>query len=356
MFKARDGYVLVGSDFSQQEPRLLSNYAQDEDLITNYKNNKDLYALIGSKVYHNNYEDNLEFNPITGQRSEDGAKRRSICKQLLLAITYGMSPESLANKIHATVEEAQGIIDGFYNGFPKVKQWSDKTIKNAKITGYVEDWHGRRRRLPVLQLPEYEVTLKDGDKNSFNPFLWCENKILDETVINKYLNKLNKVKDKKDIQKVRDEANKEGLSITSNEYEIARNSRQCVNARIQGGAATMTKVAMIKLYHDQRLKELGFKLLIGVHDELIGECPKENADEVAERLTYIMKTCIADRCIVPFKCDAEISERWYGGVYQSTLQDEMNKMMKTMTKEEAFEKLVEEHTENPRETLLQLIS
>ena len=64
MFKARDGYTLVGSDFSQQEPRLLAFYSQDDDMMRNYAEGKDLYALIAMKVYHNNYEENLFDNTV----------------------------------------------------------------------------------------------------------------------------------------------------------------------------------------------------------------------------------------------------------------------------------------------------
>ena len=99
-----------------------------------------------------------------------------------------------------------------------------------------------------------------------------------------------------------------------------------------------------------------FKLLIGVHDELIGECPEENAAAVAERLSYVMRTCIEDKCNVPFKCDASIVKRWYEDVYQSTLIKEMKDMMKTMSREEAFDKLAEEHIENPKEILSDLIA
>lgn len=356
MFKASEGNVLVGSDFSAQEPRLLSNYSRDESMINAYTTGKDLYAVIATKVYKNNYEDNLEFNPITGQRSEDGAKRRSNCKGLLLGIMYGMSMQAIANRLKCSIEEAQDILDSFYTGFPKVRQWTDETIENAKKTGYVEDWFGRRRRLPDITLPTYEVILTEAGKDTFNPFLWCEDKPLDDKVTEKYLKKLYKMKNpKKEILDIRDEAKEEGIDIISNEYDIARNTRQCVNARVQGGAATMTKVAMIKIYNDEILNKLGFKLLIGVHDELIGECPEENAKEVADRLSYVMSTCIADYCVVPFKCDAEISKSWYEGPYQSTLLKEMKENMEKMSKEEAFEALVEEHIENPREILANFV-
>lgn len=67
---------------------MLAHYSQDENMINAYKQGKDLYAVIASKIYHNNYEDNLEFNPITNQIQPDGKKRRSSVKSLLLGKGY----------------------------------------------------------------------------------------------------------------------------------------------------------------------------------------------------------------------------------------------------------------------------
>ena len=84
MFTADKNCTLVGGDFSQQEPRILAQFSNDEHMINSYKDGKDLYAMIASKVYHNNYEDNLEFNPVTGKMQPDGKHRRTSVKSLLL--------------------------------------------------------------------------------------------------------------------------------------------------------------------------------------------------------------------------------------------------------------------------------
>lgn len=67
----------------QQEPRLLSHYADDDNMIDAYREGRDLYAMIASKVYHNNYEDNKEFVP-DGTMNIEGKHRRQSCKSLLL--------------------------------------------------------------------------------------------------------------------------------------------------------------------------------------------------------------------------------------------------------------------------------
>lgn len=356
MFKARDGYCLVGSDFSQQEPRMLSNYSGDEDMIDAYKNGKDLYATIASSVYHNDYWDNMEFRQ-DGTPNPDGKKRRSACKTLLLGIMYGQGVTAVSESIGSSIQEAQEIIDGFYDSFPKVKSWMDETTKFAKKHGYVEDLWGRRRRLPDILLPRFEIT--DGkltDTDSFNPILGCSDRVIESKSINKYQALLNKARGKKDIEAIIQQAAKENIRIKDNGGFIAQAERQCVNARIQGGSATMTKIAMNKLFRDKELNDLGFKLLLTVHDELIGECPKENSDAVAKRLTYVMKTCIDDVSKVPFKCDADISEHWYYNDYSNSLKQDYKKLIaKGMTNEQAFDKIYSEHYESTQEELRKIL-
>lgn len=326
-------------------------------MIDAYKQGKDLYATIASRVYHNNYEDNLEFNPKTGKRSEAGAKRRSSVKGLLLGIMYGMTVQGIAQRLECDQKEAQSIIDGFYNGFPKVRKWTDDTMSSARKTGYVEDWYGRRRRLPDLLLPEYSIKYMNDSASTFNPIIGCSYRSIDPKVESALLEKLHKAKDRRSVVNVINDAKEDGISIHSNSNLISRSERQCVNARIQGGAATMTKVAMIKIHNDEELNRLGFRMLIGVHDELIGECPKENADEVAKRLSYVMSTCIAEHCVVPFKCDADVSERWYYNVYCNELQTDKKAFMgKGMTEEQAIDKICEEHIESTREFIMQCLN
>ena len=83
MFKAKDGYTFVGSDYSQQEPRLLSVMSGDESMKESYRQGKDLYATMGVGVYKNNYWDNMEHHE-DGSPNPDGKKRRSNMKVLLL--------------------------------------------------------------------------------------------------------------------------------------------------------------------------------------------------------------------------------------------------------------------------------
>jgi DNA polymerase-1 len=74
----------------------------------------------------------------------------------------------------------------------------------------------------------------------------------------------------------------------------------------------MSKLAMIKLNSNKRLKELGFRMLVPIHDEILAECPKENAKEVVELFSKIMSEAPGEKFTIPIKCDVECSDRWYG--------------------------------------------
>ena len=357
MFRASDGDVFVGADFSQQEPRLLSAYSNDDTMIDAYKQNKDLYATIAAGVYKNDYWDNMEHRQ-DGSPNPEGKKRRSNCKSLLLGIMYGRGAPSIAEQIHSTVEEAQQIINDFYKQFPKVKEWTEKTEKDAKVTGYVEDLWGRRRRLPDILLPKYTVR-STKTSTEFNPILYTLGKVNNSSaaLVESYKKKLSKVKSRNDYQKIQQEAERDGIYIVDNGAFISQAERQCVNARIQGGAASMTKVCMRKVFDDDELNRLGAKLVLQIHDEVIVECPKQNAEAVMSRLTYVMKTSVADKVQVPFKCDGYIVNCWYEDDFGDILKQELQKLIESGTsKEESFSKLLKEHSELTSEQLTQLLS
>ena len=360
MFKATDGYMMVGSDFSQQEPRLLAHYSGDENMINAYLNKQDLYATVASRVYGNNYWDNMEFTDETKTvPNPEGKKRRGFMKSVVLGIMYGRGAASVAEQIGQTLEEAQAIIDRFYEGFPKVKEWVDNTVKDAKVNGYVEDLWGRRRRLPDILLPKYSIKmLKEDISSDFNPLLGSKGVFTKQkpALISKYEEAVTKCKSRKAFEELKEKAIKEGVSLQDNSGFISQAERQCVNARVQGGAASMSKRAMIKVHHDPELKRMGFRLLLAVHDELIGECPKEYTDEVAERLSYLMIESAKPDCSVPMKCDAEITHCWYFEDFKALVESEFNKKIKSgMSYQEAFDNIAEERTESTIEQLHELL-
>jgi len=324
MFCASPGYTMVGSDYSQQEPRLLAWYSQDENMINAYKNGKDLYATIASDIYNNKYEDNLEHYP-DGTIYKDGKERRTSVKSLLLGLMYGMGVSALAERVNKPIQEAQNIMDRFFKSYPKVEKWINESQKNAKITGYVEDIWGRRRRLKDIQLEKY--VFETNNTVDFNPLLGSSGINPNNNLISKYKEQLSRAKSKKDIDQIKLRASYDGIKIHDKSGFIARAERQCANARIQGGAATMSKKAMILVHNDEELNSLGFRLLIAVHDELIGECPIENADKVKERLSTVMKQAAFPECKMPMKCDADAFNSWYEDVVTAKVKDEYSKLI-----------------------------
>lgn len=370
----RTKYVLVGSDFSQQEPRLLSHYSQDENMINAYKQGKDLYATIAMGVYKMGYWDCMERHE-DGSPNPEGKKRRQSVKAILLGIMYGRGAQAIADQIGSSKERAQQIVDDFYSSFPSVKTWMDESLANLKKKEYVEDFYGRRRRLPDIGLQSYKVTNMNPTIN-YNPFLNCPNVEIKDSKVLEWEGKVREAiqksqrfqKDKNPnfkgndemgnatYEKLAKEALKDKIKIEAFTGRRAQAERQCVNAMIQGGAATMTKIAMNKIFRDPILNQYGFKMLIGVHDELIGQCKEEYKDICADRLCEVMKTCVSDIVDVPFKCDPSVVRRWYEDEMGYALQEKLNTLISEgKTREEAKEilhKKNSEFTDEEFETLL----
>ena len=302
---------------SQQEPKVMTQMCQDPKMIKAYQEGKDLYAEIAALSFNTTYENCLEFRP-DGTTNSEGKNRRSQAKSILLGVLYGRGVPSIAEQLGTTTKKAQAIKDSVFKGFPAIPQFESDSLNMARELGYVTTLWGRKRRLPDLQLPEYEFEWKDGappdddllDFDFMNEPEYNTDEVPEDKV-NYYWDKLDKVYFK-DKQKVKDEALKEGIRIIDNGGKIKDAERQCVNARIQGSAADMSKLAMILVGNDERLKELGFRLLIPVHDELIAECPIENAKECSERFAMLMSKAAGDKLQIPIKCDVEITRAWYG--------------------------------------------
>lgn len=251
IFKARDGYKLVGGDFSQIEPRVLAFLSGDESMINAYKDGKDLYAIMGSQVYQLPYEDCREFYP-DGTVNAEGKHRRTTMKSVLLGIMYERGATAIGEQFNKSAEWAQQLIDNFYKSFPKINQYRLKIENMAETYGYVTTITGRKRRLPDMQL-------EDKD-----------------------------------------------------DYRYQEAHRQSLNSVIQGSSADIMKLSMIAIYNDPRYKELDCHMIITVHDELIMEVPEEHIKEGAELLVGTMKRVGHSLIDLPMSVDAEVNDYWYG--------------------------------------------
>ena len=285
--------------------------------------NKDIYSEIASKAFHKTYEECKEFDESGNKNPPEYKERRARAKKILLASLYGMSEQTVAEDLEISLDEAKGIKGSVFQGFPAIGQFEERSLAMAREKGYVTTVCGRKRRLPDLQLPEYSFSWESG----FEP----EGDILDfdeleiEVPYSKqvyYTNRLNNARGWKSRDKIIESAHKEHIQIFSNNGKIADATRQTVNSRIQGSSADLTKIAMIKLYANERLRELGFRILITIHDEILGECPEENARECSELLSQIMCQSAEEILDMPMKCDVECTKVWYGKEYEFVYEEE----------------------------------
>ena len=248
MFCAREGNIIIGSDYSQIEVRVTASFSKDPTMLHAYETGEDLYSKMASEIHGLPYEACMEFNPITGELQKEGKKLRSNTKSILLGLLYGRQAKSIGEQINVPEKEAQELVDSFFKSFPKIKELDKITKLGATQNGYITTICGRKRRLPDI---------KSKDR-------WTK----------------------------------------------ARAERQCLNAMIQGSSADCMKLAMISIHNNKRLRELNAKLVLTVHDEVEIECPVEHAKEVADIMTTIMKDIGENLFNIKMKCDEEFMFRW----------------------------------------------
>lgn len=296
--------------------------------------------------------------------NKEGKATRQSAKPILIGSIYQRGTASIAEQIHKSIEETQIIMDKFYAGFPIITKWMKDSKQFTLKNGYMDNAVGRRRRLPNALLPNYSLELKDpNNATNFNPLLGCENKVAD-SLINKYATKLNNIKSKRDYNTISYEASLDGLKIINNNGKIQQCLRQCVNFQAQSLGADIIKKAMIKIEDDKKLKELGFELLLSIHDELLGECPEENAEICAKRLTELMLSVPKELNInVPMSADNYIVTSFYEDEITTALNNKYDKLTKGDSKknippissEEAYSKICEEWEELTPESIYKVI-
>lgn len=220
--------------------------------------------------------------------------------------------KSIAEDMGVSEEKAQEIYDAVMHNIPGLKKFMEESQEMARTYGWVETKWGRRRHIPDMQLEPYTIECK-GTLN-FDPFFdSTELGVIDDTerLKQQYLQEISKARYYKDKQRIKEKAEKDGFKIHDNNRFIEDAKRQCVNSRVQGSAADQTKIAMLNIYKNQRLKELGWRTLLLVHDEIIGECPIENIKESEKLFTQCMLDSAKD-LRTGAKCDASVVFCWYG--------------------------------------------
>jgi DNA polymerase I len=269
----------------QIEPRVLAHFTGDESMINAYVTGRDLYIEMAMKVFklERKYCEDKAYSP-------DGKfQPRKAIKSVLLGILYGMGSKTLSQNIGVSKEEAERIINDFFDAFPKIKLWMDDRIKFAEENEYIETMFGRKRRFvgfKIVAKRYHEVKKKVIDILGFLPdFIWDE-----------------------EYKEVIPYDIKREFWDMSKAYGIV--VRRVVNTIIQGSSADIMKLAMIETAKICRIK--GWKVIGTIHDEILFEVPANITVEEVEMIEKAMLGVVTLK--TPFKVDSDIFLRWSEGI------------------------------------------
>ena len=236
-FIAAPNHKLLSADYSQIELRLLAHIADIGVLRDAFKKGTDIHALTASQVF--DVEPN-NVDPLIRRRA----------KAINFGIIYGQSAFGLANQLNIPQKEAKKYIDAYFERYPGIAAYMDRTKDFARSHGFVETIFGRRCHVTSI-----------ADKNA-----------------------------------------------------ARRNyaERQAINAPIQGSAADIIKRAMIRMPAALANAELGAKMLLQVHDELLFEVPEAELDRTIEVVSAIMEWAAlpARELQVPLTVDVGCGKNW----------------------------------------------
>ena len=242
-------------------------------------------------------------------------------------ILYGRSIPSIADQLYSKeswtpekkIKQAQYVYDAVLDAFPGLRRAMNSAQKTAHDLGYVETILGRRRHIPDMMLPKYEFSPMPGyinpDIDPMDPSTFTAEPEIPQRIKDALYKELTSYKYFGQVAKrIKSLSEDHHIKVTNNQFKITEASRQCMNSIIQGSAADLTKLAILRVESDPMWRELGGRVLVPVHDELIAEAPIEHWKEAGERLSQLM--CEA-ASFLPFaiKCDVTTSYRWYGLEY-----------------------------------------
>ncbi len=233
-FVASEGCTFLDADYSQIELRLLAHLSGDENLIEAYKSDADIHKITASKVFH---------TPL----DEVTKEQRRNAKAVNFGIVYGISSFGLSQDLSISRKEAGEYIKQYFATYPKVKEFLDRTVKQAKMDGYTTTMFDRRRPIPELS--------------------------------------------------------------SSNFMQRAFGERAAMNAPIQGSAADIMKIAMINVEKALKEADVTARIVLQVHDELLVECEASDKDKVAEILKREMAS--AAEVKVPLEVEVDEGKDWF---------------------------------------------
>lgn len=227
--------VLLSSDYSQIELRVLAHISGDKHLIEAFRHGADIHTSTAMRVFG------------IGKPEDVTPNDRRNAKAVNFGVVYGISDFGLANNLGISRKEAKSYIDTYFERYPGIKNYMENVVREARDKGYVETLFHRRREIP------------DINSRNFNVRGFAE--------------------------------------------------RTAINSPIQGSAADILKIAMIRL--DQALRAGRFKsrMLLQVHDEIVLEVPANELTAIKTLVKEIMESAI--ELSVPLKADESAGETWY---------------------------------------------
>lgn len=303
MFVPGKGRVFVSADYSQQEMMCMASLADDEKMLESFDLGRDIYSHIASIAFNLPYEDCSEFYADGVTTNEEGKNRRKKAKAIALGIAYGKGVKAISEDIHVNLEKAQEIKDSILKAFPDLANYLQNVVKYGAEHGYVKDFYGRKRRLPLLKAPDYEFKFPEGtSQNTVNYYS------------NLYKSKLDSVWKDDDKDTIIREAKSHSIIITDNRSKKAKQTREAYNAPIQSSAAVLTKLCLLNIANNEYLQSHGAKVKLLIHDEVVLSCPEEYVYECAQEL---------EKCAIgagkglkaKLRCDVAISYCWEGQKY-----------------------------------------
>jgi DNA polymerase-1 len=233
-FIADPGSVLLSADYSQVELRILAHISGDESLIETFQRGADIHRATAAKMF-NVGEDELT------------ADQRRAAKTINFGVLYGMSAFRLSNELGISTGQAKDWIDAYFARYPKIQQYLDRTLDEARATGKVTTLFGRVRYIPEIHNRSFTVR--------------------------------------------------------------GNAERMATNAPIQGTAADLLKMAMIALDGRLDAHASGARMLLTVHDEIVIETPEASAADVAGIVKETMENIFP--LAVPLAVDAHYGKSWF---------------------------------------------
>ena len=232
-FVPEPGCLFFSADYSQIELRVMAHLSEDENMIRVFREGHDLHAATAANIYKKPIE-------------EVTRDERTKSKRANFGIIYGITVFGLAERLDIPREEAKMLIDGYFQTFPQVHDYMERSKQVARQKGYVTTLFGRRRYLP--------------DINSQN-------------------------------------ATVRGFA-----------ERNAINAPIQGTAADIIKVAMIRIFERFRKEGIRSKMILQVHDELNFSVYPEEKDQVERIVLEEMQGAFEMK--VPLVADSGFGSNW----------------------------------------------